>query len=214
MKHNPKFGETYLMSPTMLIYQNSLISKQLLRYGLSSFTSEFVFGKNYKQTLENMYNTSLCELKKSKEPPNTMHKYGASNIVTTNEFDNLKMMLLPYIHEMYGIDPCKKCYLFTDFSVHYGSSYDRKLNEHVDDSDITINICLKNTLKYTGLKFTHTPDTLFSVKSGNATFVNFEEGDILIHSGKQRHMVQQLTDEQILDYGERVNLILWLKFRL
>lgn len=43
--------------------------------------------------------------------------------------------------------------MFTDFSVHYGNGYDSYLAEHVDDSDITINICLKNNNNFTGLRF-------------------------------------------------------------
>ena len=37
--------------------------------------------------------------------------------------------------------------LYKDFSVHYSKTKDKKLQKHVDDSDITINICLQNTKK-------------------------------------------------------------------
>ena len=62
------------------------------------------------------------------------------------------------------------------------------MDEHVDDSDITINICLKNKNDFTGLRFNEIPDTLFSCKNTNKTiFASMNEGDILIHCGKQRH---------------------------
>ena len=40
--------------------------------------------------------------------------------------------------------------------------------------------------------------------------VDLDEGDILIHSGKQRHQVIQNISP---NNGERVNLVLWLKFK-
>jgi hypothetical protein len=215
IKHNPKFGETYEASPVMKTYLQSLKSLSLLRYGLSFFTSEFIFGEKYEQILESMYNRSLCKIGVS---PNTMYKYGASDVITMDELDKLKMSLLPYIYEVFGIDPCKKCYLFTNFSVHYSNYHDTKLDEHMDDSEITVNICLKNTQNFTGLKFNQIPDTLFSfkdvedVKEDKTILVNLEMGDILIHSGKQRHEVVQTVLEDTNHNGQQVNLILWFKF--
>ncbi len=206
--HNPKFGNEYEISPAMQNYLDSLKSQVLMRYGLSIFSSKFVFGENHQNVLDSIYNKSLRKLGES---PNSMHKYGAGDVITIECMDKIKSSLLGYIYEVFGIDPCKKCYLFTDFSVHYGSGYgyDHKLDEHVDDSEITINICLKNTQDYTGLRFKQIPDTLFSFKNDKSIFVNMEEGDILIHSGKQRHEVVQNSKP---NSGERVNLILWLKF--
>lgn len=208
-KHNPKFGAEYEISPTMQNYLDSVKSLPLLRYGLSIFSSKFVFGENYQRILDSIYNNSL---RKIGESPNSMHKYGSGDVITKEDFNCLKSSLLGYICEVFGIDPCKECYLYTDFSVHYGSAfgYDYKLDEHVDDSEITINICLKNTQKYTGLKFNQTPNTLFSIVHNKSILVDLEEGDILIHNGKQRHEVVQNSSA---NYGERVNLVLWLKFK-
>jgi hypothetical protein len=209
-RHNSNFASG--LTPQIQNYLNSLKSSAslpLLRYGLSVFSSKFVFGENYQQILNSIYSTSLHKLAKS---PNTMHNYGSENVITTEYFNILKSSLLEYIYEVYGIDLGKKCYLYTNFSVHYGNSfgYDYKLDEHVDDSEITINICLKNTQNYTGLKFNQVPDTLFSIKHNKSIIVDLDEGDILIHSGKQRHQVIQNISP---NNGERVNLVLWLKFK-
>ena len=207
--HNTKFGTEYEISPAMQNYLDSLKSQVLMRYGLSIFSSKFVFGEDSQKILDTMHSTSL---RKMGESPNTMHKYGSGDVITMEYLDKIKSSLLGYIYEVFGIDPCKKCYLFTDFSVHYGIGYkhDTKLDEHVDDSEITINICLKNTQDYTGLRFNQIPDTLFSFKNDKSVFVSMEAGDILIHSGRQRHEVVQNSNP---NSGERVNLILWLKFR-
>lgn len=180
-----------------------------MRKGLSIFSSKFVFGENYQEILDKMYSKSLRKLGES---PNTMHKYGAGDVITMEDFQILKTSLLGYIYEVFGIDPSKKCYIYTDFSVHYGNGYgrDHKLDEHVDDSEITINICLKNTQNHTGLRFNEISDTLFSFKTQKYVFVDLEEGDILIHSGKQRH---QVFADPKPNNGERVNLVIWLKFK-
>ena len=128
-------------------------------------------------------------------------------------FDLFKMNMISYIYEIYGIDASRKCFVFTNFSVHYGYFHDQKLDEHVDDSDITVNICLKNTQNFTGLKFNQTPDTLFSFKHNKPILVDMEEGDVLIHSGKQPHEVCQKVVNSENKFGERVNLVIWLKFK-
>lgn len=209
MRHNPKFGETYEVSPAMNNYLASLKNQQFLRYGLSLFTSQFIFGEKHEQIIDDLYKRSIHKIEGS---PNTMHKYGASNVINSGELEQLKKILLPYIYEVFDVDPCKKCTLFTDFSVHYGFLRDDKLDEHVDDSDITVNICLKNTKEFTGLKFNQIPDTLFSIKANKPILVNLDKGDVLVHSGKQRHEVIKNYEKETVDYGERVNLILWLKF--
>lgn len=210
MRHNPKFGESYEVSPAMNNYLTRLKNPQFIRYGLSLFTSEFIFGEKHEQIIDDLYKKSLHKMERS---PNTMHKYGASDVINSDELEQLKNRLLPYIYEVFDVNPCKECTLFTDFSVHYGFLRDEKLDEHVDDSDITVNICLKNTKGFTGLKFNQIPDTLFSIKSNKCIMVNLEKGDVLVHSGKQRHEVIKNFEKESIDCGERVNLVLWLKFR-
>ena len=204
IKTNPKFG-LYEFSSLMIKYLEHIDNPYLLRYGLSIFPSDFVFGEKSKEILNQIYNKSL---KKMELSPNSMHKYGAENVITDEQLNLIKSNMLPYIYEVFGIDLTKKCKLYTNFSVHYGKDFDKELKEHVDDSDITINICLKNNLNLTGLQFNSTPDTLFSCKHNKMIQIDIKEGDILIHSGKQPH---EVIKQNIID-GERVNLILWLKF--
>ena len=207
---NPIFGESYEISPTMEIFLSKLKEKQFLFYGLSLFTSEFIFGNQHLNIIDGLYKRSIEKLQTS---TNTMNKYGSSDIIKNEEFEQIKKSLLSYIQEVYGIDPCKTCDLFKDFTVHYGFLRDGKLDEHIDDSDITINICLKNTKENTVLKFNSVPDTLFSIKRQNPVIVNLEKGDVLVHFGKQPHEVMETEQKKVVEFGERVNLILWLKFK-
>ena len=194
------------MSPLMTTYVKSLKNPILLRYGISFITSEFVFGEKHKEIIKSLYMKCHSKLGSS---PNSMHKYGASNVISNNEFEEIKKTLLPYIFEVFGIDPSKKCILHTHFSVHYGKYCDKKLDEHIDDSDITINICLKNTQTNTGLKFNQVPNTLFSSAKNSSVTINLEEGDIIIHLGNQPH---QVLLQNYDNDNQRINLVLWLKF--
>ena len=59
----------------------------LIRYGISRFTSEYVFGNNYKDVLSKLYEISFKKLSKS---PNTMHKYGSGDVIPKLDFDRIK----------------------------------------------------------------------------------------------------------------------------
>ena len=204
-----KFGVNYIMSPAMRNYVDNLDNPHYLRFGLAIFNSEFIFGENYQSIIDKFYQTSISKLDESQ---NSMHKYGSFDIIDSENLTILMNQLNPFITEYFGINPTKKLYLYSDFSVHYGRYLDTKLDEHVDDSDITINICLRNNLSSTGLNFTKIVDTLFSRSSHKSVEVDLKEGQILIHRGKQPHKVCELSSEDLSSQdSERVNLILWLK---
>jgi hypothetical protein len=59
----------------------------LIRYGISTFTSEFILGNDHKEVLNKFYEISLSKLSKS---PNTMHKYGSGDVIPKPEFDRIK----------------------------------------------------------------------------------------------------------------------------
>jgi hypothetical protein len=209
LTHNINYGLKYQMSPVMENYVNSLVNPHFLKFGLAIFPSKFVFGENFQTILDKILNTSIKKIGKS---PNTLHKYGADNVIENDDLSNLINSLLPFINEYFGIDPCKKLSLFVDFSVHYSNNMDTKLEEHRDDSDITINICLKNNLKSTGLVFSQIADTLFSKKSNKSFGIDLNPGDILIHRGSQSHQVLSMSkDDKDNSEVSRVNLILWFK---
>ena len=207
MMINKKYGVSYEMSQVMINYINCLKNKSLLKKGIAIFNSKLLD----IDFIDDLYKIAISKIDKS---PNSLHLYGNSKIVPVNIKETLISLFSPFINEYFGMDYTKKMLLFHDFSVHYGKNYDKKLITHVDDSDITINICLKNNLLKTELEFTGIVDTLFSNQNSFENFlINLEQGDILIHRGNHPHKVNQISTIDLKnDESERVNAILWFKY--
>ena len=180
----------------------------LLKCGIIKTNCNTIFGENYKEIINKMYLKATQNLGKS---PNSMHKYGNSDIIEKNELEILEGMTKKIICNNYGFNENKKMSLFIDFSVHYGGINDKKLDIHRDDSDITINICLKNNFKTTGLRFHMISDSLYSFYKYKIFDIDLEEGDVVIHRGDHEHEVVKNQEIENLDKN-RVNLILWFKF--
>ena len=92
------------------------------------------------------------------------------------------------------------------YIVRYSKSLDHDLGFHVDDSFLTINLCLNDSFKGSELVFEgarcprhiETPAT-----DSERTCVDHKKGYIVFHHGKNRHYVKGIED------GERYNLIIW-----
>lgn len=94
------------------------------------------------------------------------------------------------------------------FVVSYQIGKDEKLDFHVDDSDLTLNICLGRSFEggslfFGGVRCNHHLGTPVE-KDENVT-INHKVGRALIHLGHHRHSAQHITS------GERHNLIIWCK---
>jgi hypothetical protein len=199
------------MSPVMKMYINKLRYPKLIKDGIASFSAEIIFGDKYKEICQELYINSLKKLAQS---PNSMHKYGSEDILSILYYNTILMNISPFIYEYFNLNLTSKLILYKDFTVHYGKKLDTKLDIHVDDSDITINICLKNNLNYTGLVFSGVTNTLFSVKNNNnIILVDTEEYDVIIHRGNHPHQVRELFELNDDLNKNRINLILWLKVR-
>lgn len=199
-------GSEYVMSEEMHICLGRIQNPPFLKKGIAKFSLDALFGKeDYTEVASELYLESKRRLGLS---PNSMHKYGASDLLSSELFDRIMQNIGHFLRVYFGIEDTERLVLFKDFTVHYGARLDRKLNIHRDDSDVTINICLKNTLNSTGLKFYGTSSTLFSTNSNSTeTGVDLEQFDVIIHRGSHPHEVV----DQTIDNGERVNLILWIK---
>ena len=90
--------------------------------------------------------------------------------------------------------------------VEYGLAGDQDLGFHVDDSEVTVNLCLRNTAVGSELYFqgrrcaNHRQDP---VRPGEEVVVGHQPGVALIHAGSHRHGVYGISQ------GARRNLILW-----
>ncbi|CAH8352567.1 unnamed protein product [Eruca vesicaria subsp. sativa] len=143
--------------------------------------------------------------------PNTMNKYGA----VLDDF-GLDSMLDKLMESF--IRPITKVF-FSDvggatldshhgFVVEYGKDRDLDLGFHVDDSEVTLNVCLGNQFVGGELFFRGTrcerhvntttkPDEIFDYPH--------VPGQAVLHRGRNRHGARATTS------GHRVNMLLWCR---
>jgi len=92
------------------------------------------------------------------------------------------------------------------YIVRYGAEYDRDLGLHVDDSLITMNLCLNDGFTGSDLIFkgTRCPIHVDTESTGDKeTYIKHKKGFMVLHGGKNRHYVTPI------EAGERYNLIVW-----
>merc|ERR1719440_1059346 len=113
------------------------------------------------------------------------------------------------------------------FIVRYRAGEDEDLKTHRDDADVTLNICLGKCFRGADVYFHESPQACSgrcSAKQDNAveeefayphpsnckycTFVHqHTPGTAILHLGRHVHGVNRLES------GERVNLIIWCRYR-
>lgn len=94
------------------------------------------------------------------------------------------------------------------YLVDYGKSGDEDLGFHVDDSEVTLNLCLGETFSGSELVMLgrrcdahrQTP-----VQAGETVEILHEPGSLVMHAGRHRHRVDPIRR------GRRRNLIAWLR---
>eukprot|EP00164_Ancoracysta_twista_P002322 GFYU01003069.1.p1 GENE.GFYU01003069.1~~GFYU01003069.1.p1 ORF type:complete len:555 (-),score=126.15 GFYU01003069.1:135-1676(-) len=143
--------------------------------------------------------------------PNSMNNYG----VVVNEIglqshldDLLRDFLRPIARALYCDDPAVTAFTETldhhhSFSVKYKVNEDLKLDQHMDDSEITLNVCLgksfeEGKLYFRGVKDVQKEKTMYAHQIGHGC----------IHLGAMVHGAEHITS------GERHNLIVWAKSSL
>ena len=183
-------------------------NKHLIRKGILNFNLTKLLDYSILEKLEQL---EVESTKKMSGSPNTMHKYGSENVISELEFKDIFSKVEAFIFEFYGLDLSKDFSIYTNFSVHYSKNRDKKLSKHIDDSDITVNICLENTLEdECSLIFYGSSSSTISYRTQESTtLVNFKKGDMLIHRGSHIHETKSLEDGD----GDGCNIIIWLKLK-
>lgn len=92
------------------------------------------------------------------------------------------------------------------YVVRYGQLWDQNLGFHVDDSFLTLNICLNDG--FTGSELVFSGERCpIHVDTGSSAeeqlCIEHKKGLMVVHPGKNRHHVNQISS------GERYNLIIW-----
>jgi hypothetical protein len=94
------------------------------------------------------------------------------------------------------------------FTVEYAPDGDRELSLHIDDAEVTLNVCLGDTFDGGGLRVLgHRCLAHASTRAndGEEATVAHAVGTALVHAGALRHLAEPVTA------GRRVNLILWCR---
>ena len=94
------------------------------------------------------------------------------------------------------------------FTVAYAPERDRDLSLHVDDAEVTLNVCLGEAfeggaLRVLGHRCLAHADT--AANDGEDARVAHAVGTALAHAGSFRHLAEPVTE------GRRVNLIVWCR---
>ena len=155
---------------------------------------------------------SWCEQNgKEVHRPNSMNNYGA--ILDDFGFEAcLEQMISQFVNVLsYVLFPYIGATLdhHHAFMVEYEMGKDQALSMHVDDSDVTLNVCLGNTfsngeLLFTGVRCNHHQSTTHPLR-GEECVVEHKVGQACIHVGRHRHSAMPITN------GQRYNLILWCR---
>lgn len=152
--------------------------------------------------------------KETNEPvrrPNSMNNYGAIlddfgfegclDDLVSQVMNVLSAVVYPYIGATLDHHH--------GFEVAYEIGKDRDLDMHVDDSEVTLNVCLgreftDGELFFAGARCTHHQRTTRPTEA-EAVAVVHKVGQACLHIGRQRHAATPISS------GERYNLILWCR---
>lgn len=154
--------------------------------------------------------------------PNSMNNYGVvldhipGFSVVLQQFvqqfiEPLSRRLFPRLHPARSSATISSMDSHHGFVVEYGADKDKKLDWHVDDSDVTLNVCLGKQFEGGDLVFSgvrcelHRRDTPPLASKGENVRVAHLIGHGLLHVGKQRHAALPIKS------GERTNFILWCR---
>jgi hypothetical protein len=164
-------------------------------YSLDLFTLEFQ--QKLLQEIEHFSKSVHIHLR-----PNSMNKFGVvcDEMGLNNFFDTFICEYFTYVARIMH----RGSWIIDDhhtFVVQYCPTGDTNLDVHVDDSELTLNICLgKPGFEGGNVFFTGKENNL--KKRGD--YVN-QIGRAILHDGSHMHGARNLTK------GERINLIIWCR---
>jgi hypothetical protein len=163
-----------------------------------------VFFKEYTQKKAELIQSIKNNIHKSE---NSMHTYTCDTSLLNSDIQNINERLWYFVREYYELWDSKKPEYHGGFSLIYNSSYEKKLDLHMDDSLYTVNLCLQTTdLEGSEIVFSGSKSNCFSKKYNSKNIFALPKEDFMyIHLGTHFHQTNQLIS------GERINIVLWYK---
>jgi hypothetical protein len=177
---------------------NKFVPKEfehLVKHCIVVVPTKEIFGEYDPEKLLKMINNS------KNTNVNTMHKRSYDNPLSGKQIINI----LEDGHDIFrALTGCKirdDITYYGGFAICYGG-INAKLDKHVDDSVLTINMCLENSA--TG------NEVVFEYKDLHRNFtrsytVNIPEGHTLIHPGNIPHYTKSIAS------GCRKNIVMWFR---
>lgn len=142
--------------------------------------------------------------------PNSMHDFGAmfTPLGLDGVVDALRERLAPHLARVYPDIGGATLDHHHSYLVEYGGELDEELGFHVDDSEVTLNLCLGESFSGAELVLLgrrcdrHVQS---AVLPGETIEFDHEPGVCVVHAGRHRHRVDPILR------GVRRNLIAWLR---
>jgi hypothetical protein len=160
------------------------------KYQISFDTEKFIKDTLINEELKNIFNQMIS--KKTKIPPNSMHKSG----VIFDKGDIYIKKFIDILNLKYDLQLEDKIFNIYAFTAEYSEDSNNDLEPHKDDSIITINWNLELSDDIDGTNLEMRSKNLLILPAMN---------QLLIHHGKIEHQVTKRIR------GFRKNLIIWLK---
>lgn len=169
--------------------------QHLVRHGLVVIPIVSIFPDYSKENVENILNKS------KNENINTMHKVSYANPLTHEQTNTVLVAGMNCFNALTGYNIANTIKYYGGFGICYGA-LNIKLNKHVDDSILTINMCIENTSIGSEIVF----ETYNKYKKITRNYnVDIPEGYALIHLGNIPHYTTSIEG------GSRKNVVLWFK---
>ena len=139
--------------------------------------------------------------------PNSMNNYGVvlNDIGLRPSLNALQTLVQPVAQALFPVEGATLDDHHT-FVVSYRPEQDKGLDMHIDNSDVTLNVCLGEEFTASGLTFCGTmgaPD-----HRQVSTCYQHLRGQAVMHLGRRRHGADDITE------GHRINLIMCAGGRL
>lgn len=188
--------ESSFFTQTFVAMGENVFCGEILNHEFCEFTVNLVKEHNHNNN-------------KSKNLTNSMH-YCA---VSTNELgmkkfvDSFAKNILENVVNSLFLNKTKIHFdSIHSYIVRYGAKHDQELGLHVDDSIVTMNLCLNDGFSGSDLILngTRCPIHLDANNLNDKEIcIKHKKGSTILHAGKNRHYVTPI------EKGERYNLIVW-----
>eukprot|EP01038_Epipyxis_sp_PR26KG_P016373 gene16373-22320_t len=113
--------------------------KNLIRKGILVLPIN-VFFMQYPSFKDSMVDHIFNNIKLS---DNTLHNYTSPVPISENEINGINNILWGFVREYYQLWDSKCPSYHGGFSIIYNKDNEQKLDQHIDDSLYTINMCIK-----------------------------------------------------------------------